>query len=246
MIDLAEAQARTEANLDRQAAFFQRFSEEMREWRERNDRTIERLDSTIERLDRNFERLDDGVERQDRTIERLDRSVERQDSTIERLDLSLAQMRQAEERLGRQLGELANKMGTLVEDIVVPGIPEVFLRLFGLEPDLAIRVRRHHPADRGRSREFDAIAQAGDVVLVNETRSLLRPPDIDEFVALLRTEARDYLPEARGRRLVGALASFHVDASLVRAVERQGLLVLGLARGLLEVLNSEGFRPREF
>ena len=65
-------------------------------------------------------------------------------------------------------------------------------------------------------------------------------------MALLAGEARAYLPEAAGRKLVGAIASFRTDASLVRAAERQGLLVFGLGSELLEVLNSEGFRPSEF
>lgn len=146
----------------------------------------------------------------------------------------------------RRWGELANKMGTLAEDIVAPGIPAVFLHLFGQEPSLAVRVRRRHPEDPGRSREFDVVAHGGDIVLINETRSTLRPGDLDEFVTVLAGDAREYLPEARGKRLVGALASFYVDPSLVRAGERHGLLMLGLATGLLEVLNREGFRPREF
>jgi hypothetical protein len=157
------------------------------------------------------------------------------------------EMRASADRADRRWGELANKMGTLVEDIVAPGIPTVFRTVFGsdLEPDLAIRVRRRHPADRGRTQEFDAIASAEGLVLVNETRSRLTPADVTEFLAIL-AEAREFLPEARGQRLVGAMASFYVDPSLVTAGERQGLLMLGLGRGLLEILNSPGFRPREF
>jgi hypothetical protein len=111
------------------------------------------------------------------------------------------------------------------------------------DPDLAIRVRRRHPAEPGRSQEFDAIASAGGMFLVVETRSRLSPPDVTEFLAVLAA-ARDFLPEARRQRLFGALASFYVDPSLVRAGGRQGLLMLGLSRGLLEVLNSPEFRPR--
>jgi hypothetical protein len=44
----------------------------------------------------------------------------------------------------------------------------------------------------------------------------------------------------------GSIASFFIDPSVVRAAEREGLLVFGLGTGLLEVLNSPGFKPREF
>jgi hypothetical protein len=147
----------------------------------------------------------------------------------------------------RQWGALANKMGTLVEDVVAPGLPTVFRRVLGFERLDAYgqRVRRTHRADPGRQREFDYVASAGDLVLVNETKSTIRPEDIAAFVAALE-EARDYLPEAEGRAVVGALAGFSVDPGLVTAGERQGLLMFGLATGLLQVLNTPGFQPRRF
>ncbi len=150
-------------------------------------------------------------------------------------------------RSQRKWGELANKMGTLVEDIVAPGIPTVFRRVFRVRrlDFFAQRVRRTHRTDPGRQREFDYVCGAGDVLLVNETKSTIRPDDISAFVALL-DEAREYLPEAEGRRLVGGLAGFSVDPSLVAAGERQGLLMFGLGTGLLRILNTPGFQPRAF
>ncbi len=153
----------------------------------------------------------------------------------------------AEARMDRRWGELANKMGTLAEDIVAPGIPTIFQRAFGYaeEPNTTIRSWRPHRTDPSRRREFDVLAFARDVLLVTETKSQLRPDDLPAFEQTLH-EARDYLPDAEGRRVVGALASFYVDPSLVRAGDRQGFLMLGLSRGLMEILNSPGFRPREF
>ncbi|HET7295413.1 MAG TPA: hypothetical protein VFM88_23560 [Vicinamibacteria bacterium] len=194
----------------------------------------------------------------DLRVTTLEQAMLRTEASIERLseemrvfkDEMRASAERADaraERADRRWGELANKMGTLVEDIVAPGLPTIFRSVFGgeLEPDLAIRVRRRHPIDPGRTQEFDAIASAGGRFLINETRSRLSPQDVADFLTVL-AEARDFLPEARGQKLFGALASFYVDPSLVRAGERHGLLVLGLGRGLLEVLNSSEFHPREY
>ena len=107
----------------------------------------------------------------------------------------------ASERAWRQQwGELSNRMGTLVEDIVAPGIPALFRTVFGFdELELAApRVRRRHRTERGRIREFDYVAMAGDVVLVNETKSTLRPDDVPAFLTLL-AEVREFLPETDGR-----------------------------------------------
>jgi hypothetical protein len=157
------------------------------------------------------------------------------------------EMRASSDRADRRWGELANKMGTLVEDIVAPGIPTIFKAVFGqeAEPASGIRQRRPHRHDPARRREFDVIAWGGGVFLVVETKSALAPENIGRFLETLG-EVRDYLPEAEGQRVVGALASFYVESSLVLGGERQGLLMLGLAKGLLDVLNSPDFTPRAF
>ncbi|MBC7320940.1 hypothetical protein H5T89_09870, partial [bacterium] len=58
-------------------------------------------------------------------------------------------------RMNKQWGELANKMGTLVEDIVAPNIGGVAKRYFGCEDFdfFAIRVKKRNTKDRSRSRE---------------------------------------------------------------------------------------------
>lgn len=108
-----------------------------------------------------------------------------------------------------------------------------------------MRGTRGHRDDPGRQREFDVTAWGGGVFLVSETKSRLRPEDIEPFVQFL-PEVRAYWREAEQRKIVGAFSSFYVDPSLVKAVERAGLYIFGLGSGLLEVLNSPGFEPREF
>ena len=160
-----------------------------------------------------------------------------------RQDTKDADRRLAE--LSTKMGELANSMGRLVEDVVAPSVPACFQKLFGVEdPEWLVRAKKRH-RDSGQLREFHVVAWDGNVFLNNSTKSLVRPEDVDPFVALL-PEIRAYFPEAEGRRIVGSFASFYLEPSMVRAAERAGLFVFGLGRGLLEVLNSPGFKPREF
>ena len=150
-------------------------------------------------------------------------------------------------RADRKWGELANRMGTLTEDIVLPGIATVFRSIFGDEGrvDQAIRVWRTHPADPGRSEEYDALVSHGDVLVVAECKSTLRPEHLAEFREKL-VRSREFLPEAAGKRVFGLLASFLLDPSLVTAGERQGLIMVSLGTGLLQMLNTPGFEPRAF
>jgi hypothetical protein len=119
------------------------------------------------------------------------------------------------------------------------GVPEE-------EQTSGIRLRRPRRSRPGSEREFDAIAAGGDVFLVVGVRSTQTPEAVTEFASGL-PEVRDYFPEwTEGRRILGAVASFHVDPSLAKGAERLGLYVFGLERDLIEVLNTAGFQPRAF
>lgn len=226
MAELARAQVRTQQNLDQLSREMRAFKDEMGAFKDEMRAFKDEMRAFKDEM---------GVFKDEMGVFKDEMRAFRDDRFA------------AEARLDRRWGELANKMGTLAEDIVAPGIPTVFQKAFGYaeEPALTVRSRRPHRKDPSRLREFDVLAFARDVLLVNETRSKLRPEDLREFEQLL-SEARDYIPDAEGRRVVGALATFYVDPSLVRAGERQGFLMLGLSRGLMEILNSPDFRPREF
>jgi len=119
--------------------------------------------------------------------------------------------------------------------------------VFGLDEEnplerFAIREQRRANTER---REFDAVAAWPGYFLINETKSQLRPEDVPVFVETLRT-ARRFFPEYEGRKLVGALASLYLDPTLIRYIERQGIIVMGLGDDLMDAKNSPGFRPAEF
>ena len=73
----------------------------------------------------------------------------------------------------RRWGDLANKMGTLVEDIVAPSLPRIVREDFGCGQidDIMLRRRVRNKTDQAQVREFDALVVAGDMVFINETKS---------------------------------------------------------------------------
>jgi hypothetical protein len=157
--------------------------------------------------------------------------------TQQGLDTLTREMRELKDEMGRKWGELARKMGTLVEDIVAPNLPGVARELFGCgEPEFfAVRVRRYLG---GRTREDDVLLVCPHLVLVNETKSSLGPEDVKDFVKDL-AKFRDFYPEYAERRVVGMLASLYVDETPVRAATRRKLPVMGMAAGTMRVLNPE-------
>jgi hypothetical protein len=157
--------------------------------------------------------------------------------------------RQSRIEMNRQWGELSRKLGTMAEDLVAPSIPYILCQVVHCAPDdiqsLAVRVRRQHPAERGRSQEFDVVAACNEYVLINETKSRLDPQIIQDFADDM-PKAREFFPEYATRKFIGAIASLYVDQSLVQRGEKLGLIVLGFGTDVMQVLNSPGFVPTTF
>jgi len=139
--------------------------------------------------------------------------------------------------MNRKWGELANKMGTLVEDIVAPNLPRVAQELFGCgEPQwAAIRIRRREGPE---TMEIDALVVCEGTVLVNETKSSLYSRDVDDLLSKIERFG-EFFPEFARRRIVGIVASLYVDESVVRYATSRNVLAMGMREDTMRILNPE-------
>jgi hypothetical protein len=140
-------------------------------------------------------------------------------------------------QMNRKWGELAYKMGTLVEDLVAPSLPRVAKELFGCkEPEIfTVRMRRRKGPD---TMEIDCLLVCGDTVLINETKSNLRISDVDELMVKLK-EFTQFFPEYGNRKIAGIIASLYVDQNIVQYASRQNILVMGMGDETMQILNPE-------
>lgn len=167
---------------------------------------------------------------------------------LQRLSKEMIAFKEENRRTNREMnkrwGEIANKLGTLVEDLVVPSLPRIVKEMLDQDIiDLSIR-RKRRLAD-GRVREFDAIAITADTICLNSTKSTLRSADVDHFGE--EVEAfRAFFPEHAAYPIVGILASLAIEPSVLNYAERHGLLVLGVGEQLMEVKNAPGFVPKRW
>ena len=148
--------------------------------------------------------------------------------------------RRERQRMNKQWGDLANRLGTLVEDIVAPNLPRVAAELFSCSvADLfGVRVVRRFG---GETREYDALLVCPEVVLVNETNSRLTDAHVEGILERIAEIPRVF-PEYADRRAVGVLASLYPDASVVRRATRRGVLVMGMGEETMQVLNPEALQ----
>ncbi|MDR3603107.1 MAG: hypothetical protein P4L38_00625 [Syntrophaceae bacterium] len=224
---------------------------EMREFSERSERNTERFRQSLENDTAKFKEetsaLFDSMERdtvkfKESTNEILDRMERenakfKEDSKLDRRELN------------KQLGEIANKQGRMTEDLVAPNICRILREVVRcprrFECGSLVRPRRTHPLDKSRLKEFDVIADCGDYVLVNETKSNLGPEDIGKLMDTIE-EVREYFPEFRDRKFIGSLATLYAEESLIKFASRKGILVLAVGDELMDVKNEPGFKAAIF
>ena len=152
--------------------------------------------------------------------------------------------RRQNREMNRKWGDLANKLGTLVEDLVAPSLPRLIQETLGLEViDLSVRRKRKLPD--GRVQEFDALAVTASLVCLNSTKATLRSADVEGLIGEIDI-LREFFPEYRATPLVGILASLAVDDGVLRQASREGFLVLATGDRLMEVKNPPGFVPRRW
>ena len=143
--------------------------------------------------------------------------------------------------LNKKWGELANKMGTLVEDIVVPNIIPLAEKYFGVqqEPeDFMVRRRKKHSKDKSLRREFDVIAVYEDMIFLNETKATARQAYLDQFVESIPAFF-EFFPEYSGRKIVPIFASLYVNEDTVKYATQKGIYMLATKGDTMDILNFE-------
>jgi hypothetical protein len=154
------------------------------------------------------------------------------------------ELRNDKREMNRKWGNLANKLGTMVEDLVYPSLPRVINETLAQEPE-RIWARFKQRLPNGLLKEFDAIALTQDLACLNSTKATLRSSDVDAFIAEIAT-FREYFPEYRDLPLVGILATLAVDQNVLSYAEKQGFLMLAVGDEIMEVKNRPGFEPKRW
>ena len=164
MIELAEAQMRTQVSL-------KTLSDEMKDFKDEMGVALKTLSDEMTDFKDEMKGFKD--EMTDFKDEMKDFKDEMTDFKDEMKDFK-DEVRADRKQMNEQLGELVNKWGTLVEDIVAPNIPRIAREHFGFSDIefFAVRVKVRNKKDQSKQREFDVIAVGETQVIINETKSM--------------------------------------------------------------------------
>jgi hypothetical protein len=141
--------------------------------------------------------------------------------TLETLKKSQDEAWKAIRETQKNIGGLNNTLGSLVEHIMTPGLPQKFKKL-GYHFD---RIANYKYAE-GVYAEIDALLENGTQAMVVEVKTTLRQADIDDHLNRME-KVRAYADE-RGdkRQFMGAIAATITDKSTKDYALKKGLFVI--------------------
>lgn len=135
----------------------------------------------------------------------------------------------------RKWGEISNRLGTIIEDFVIPNIKALTEQIFGKQPKTVwARISR---TINGETAEFDVVVEVDEnYILLNETKSKLSQRDVKEMKDRIK-EFRRFFPEFRDRKIVPILTSLWVDRRVINFATKNNVYVAGLKGEEMSVLN---------
>ena len=218
----------------------------------RTDESIARTKESIVRLERIVEHyVQEGAREREIAAREREEAARERERERERDREIAAQDREEAARERREMnkrwGELANKMGTVVEDIVAPSIRRLAREVFDCGDLVRFTTRQTvtRSDDRTRTREFDALYVGTRAVLLNETKSSPRSEDARAFVEFLRNgEFALYFPEYGKLPIVPAFSSLSIPEDMVTYLTRHGIYAVAMGDEAMQVLNLKAIRSR--
>ncbi len=144
--------------------------------------------------------------------------------------------------MNKRWGDLANRMGTIVEDIIAPSLRRMAREEFdcGEERFFGARVSRTRSDNSSLRREFDVLYIGAQAVLLNETKSTPHSEDARAFVDFLnRGEFALYFPECQEMAIVPVFSSLHIPADLVTYLTRNRIYAVAMGEEVMQALNNK-------
>ena len=153
------------------------------------------------------------------------------------------EMRQDRKAMNKQWGDLANRLGTIAEDIAAPNVRTMAAEHFGCREidSYSVRVMRRSQKDRKRLTEFDVVITCDNYLFINETKSNPQMGYVDDFVKKLQ-DVFDFLPEYKGKTIVPVFSGLYLSEPIVQKLTEEKIYAMALGGETMELLNYKAVR----
>ena len=198
----------------------------------------------VDRLETLFGQFMTQMTQVNMAVLRLERPTE---TLIVQAEKDRQQAEKDRRELAWQMGDISNRLGTVVEDIIAPSLRRLAREELGCgrERLFALRLSKTRTDRPDQGREFDALYVGEHAVVLNETKATARPEYAREFVEFLHNEEFFfYFPEYRGTPIVPVFSSLYLSTDLVTYLTRQGVYAVAMGDDVMRVLNREHVRGK--
>jgi len=147
------------------------------------------------------------------------------------------EMREFKNTMDKRWGDLARKMGTLVEDIFIPSFDLAIEKYFSLT--LKDIMPRRKVRKNKETLELDILAYSGEKAFVVEVKS---SPDrveyVHDFLEKLKT-LPDFIPEIKKYQVIPIYAALNMEKSTINLLTKNHIYALIVKGDILEIVNFQ-------
>ena len=168
------------------------------------------------------------------------------------------QLTESKLEVDRQLKELAisinkadgnfnNKWGAFVERLIAGDLVSL-LEERGI-PVTQITARKVlYREDKSELGEYDMVAYNGDSIVVTEAKTTLTKAKVDKFLKKINIYKKKHLIDS-DKTVFGAIGFLEAEEGVLDYAEEMGLFIIRSPEGksgISKIINSPGFKPKEF
>jgi hypothetical protein len=145
----------------------------------------------------------------------------------------------------RIVGNLGNKLGMVVEHLVLANIKEKFNALGYVFTKIGPNISIEDP-DKNIITEIDAMLENGKYALAIEVKTQLRVDHVDEHLERME-KLRRYADDRQDKRkFLGAVAGAVVSENVKKYALKKGFYVIQQSGDTVTIENPGDFKPREW
>ena len=147
--------------------------------------------------------------------------------------------------MNQRWGELANRLGTIVEDIVAPNLPVIAARYFdcAVIDTFALRVKKRNQVRQDNTKnselEFDAILTCEHYLFINETKAKATSESVKSFVEKQVNKVFEYFPEYEGKTVVPIFSSLSIPKATLKYLTRNKVYAMSSKGDTMDLLNFD-------
>ena len=217
-------------------------------------RLFEETSAQMKETDRKFQETDHKIQETERMLQEAIQQMRESKREVDQvLKETAKQMREGDREVDRQMQETDKKLkklerlfndqwGKLVEALVEGAVVRVFNERGIAVQHTSMRNKGNY---QGRAWEVDIVAKNGDIVLIIEVKTTLRPDDVKDFLEKL-PHIKTWMREHANNTVYGAMAYLSANAGAEKMAQNKGLFVIRAAGDSAYLENPPEFVARVY